>query len=184
MRTTTKASNQVRLNNGLGYFQIVFQDNDKQLISKLTKRMFTKKDLFKSVVVDYIDGDVTYDLHMTLFYGIKNEKLNLDDVARYLEQVKVNAVELGGIRFFIGYQNQYKVAYLEVVDREAKLSNLASSFKKFPFDDSVQYEIYKPHITLAYLKNNFNVDKFCRNKLSKIPLPKNLVVKGIEYLPE
>lgn len=182
MKNTNKTPTQINLNNELGYFQVVFVEKDKQLISKIANKIFAKNDFYTSE--EYTSGDVTNDLHMTLFYGIKNEKLDIKNVTKYLSTLKLSRIKLGEIKFFNGYKNQYKVAHIEVIDLTNQLTKLASSFKMFPYDETVQFDKYRPHITLAYVKNSFDTDKFYQNRLPKISLPTELVVKRIEYIPD
>jgi 2'-5' RNA ligase len=56
-----------------------------------------------------------------------------------------------------GYRGQYQVLIIEVVDTDGEIRRICESFKKFPFEESVQHPEYKPHLTLAYVKPDFKL---------------------------
>ncbi len=168
-------------NNGYGYFQVSFNPVDKEQICNLVGGLFDEEYYYKSKTIDYINGNVTNDLHMTLFYGVKTEDVDLDLINDSLESINLNKIHLGDIGFFTTDEAPYIVAYIKVLDHDKRLANLADTLKMFSHEISVQYDTYFPHITLAYLTREYKSNEFDHNGRLNFPLPKSILVDKIEF---
>ena len=155
------------------HIEIVFKKKDVLIFQRLTKSLCKKNDLYFSDIIKSIKGDVSSKLHLTIFYGLVHEKLDKVRLDKHIKQIKIPTLKLGNLFLMSGYKNLYQVLSVEVLDENNKLKEIAKSFKKFPFEESVQLG-FKPHLTLAYLKPNF--------KPGEVPsLPKEISVKKIQY---
>lgn len=57
-----------------GYVATTFSGKNIEPFQKLTKTLCCDKDFYVSDTVGYVKGDVSSGLHMTLFYGLIDEK--------------------------------------------------------------------------------------------------------------
>lgn len=141
----------------LGYISIIFNDETKKRFKKLTNAICTLDDYYYSDVVDYIKGDVTDKLHLTLFYGFIDEKVDKNKIEKEVLNVKkyLTYVNATNIALKYGYKNLYKILFVEI-EKSKELKHANEIFKKFPYDKSVQLE-FKPHLALAYVKPDFDL---------------------------
>jgi 2'-5' RNA ligase len=151
----------------LGYVALTFGNDTKQKLNNFLHTVYSKSDFYRSPVIPSINGDVTYDLHMTIFYGFNNTG-EFEDIRQYIDKIELPDIEVGGIKFLSGYQNLYKILVLSVLDVSNELENLHKELKnRFSFSKKVQHSEFLPHITLAYLEKGA-VESNIREAFNKV----------------
>jgi len=74
-----------------------------------------------------------------------------------------------------GWQKQYQVLCIEVLDPDNSLKQLSDSFKQFVYVEKVQYPNIIPHITLVFVNLDYS--------LKDVPeLPTSLKIKEIKFI--
>lgn len=138
------------------YVEVTFSEKAKEHFSNLVDKTVPQEQLYKSPVVEFIDGKVTDKLHLTLFYGLDANSSDNQELKDLLSSFEVKELKLGNPFFFSGFQNLYKVFCIEVLDQDLKLKTLSDQIKQFAPVENQRY-VFKPHITLAYVENEFNL---------------------------
>lgn len=157
-----------------GYINAVINPNDIAFFQKLVRNICKPDDLFYSDKIGYIKGNVSADLHLTIFYGLISQKINKNKLNKYLKNIRIKTLTLGKILLMPGYKNEYQILYVEVLDKKKGLAKIAETFKQFPYEKSVQFPEFIPHLTLAYVKPSF--------KLPHLPdFPRTIKVKAVKF---
>lgn len=156
----------------LGYIEVIFNEEDIQVFRNIVKELCDESNLYYSDVVHHIKGDVSLKLHLTLFYGLIDEKLDRRKIDEYIKEIKIQKLKLGKIFLKPGYLNLYQILMVEVLDEDGELSAISKRFKDFEHDISVKE--FKPHLTLAYVNPEFNLTK-------QPDFPKEIEIKEIKY---
>jgi 2'-5' RNA ligase len=161
-----------------GYIEITFPPREITKFVDLTKKICLDRDYYYSPVIDYIQGNVSKKLHLTLFYGIISSEIDEASLIKYVRGIKLKRLKLGKLFLLPGYKNLYQVLCVEVLDSQKTLERISQSFKKFKYEESVQHNRFEPHLTLAYLEPKYKL----RHQRLK-DLPKEIKVKEIKYHP-
>lgn len=158
-----------------GYVATTFAGEDIESFQDLAKRIAQREDLYYSNTVDYIQGDVSSKLHLTLFYGLLDEKIDRDEMNTYLASIDVpQALTLGGLTVKDEYKGYCQILWVDVLDKDGKLREISESFRRFPYEESVQLG-FVPHLTLAYVRNGYQLP-------GEIPdYPKEIKTERIKY---
>lgn len=159
-----------------GYVSVLFSKRDVRCFRRVVKQICKQDNFYYSDVVDYIKGDVSLDLHLTLFYGLVDQKIDKFKLNEHIKKIDLKSIKLGNIFLKSGYKNLYQILCIEVLDDNGGLKCLSDSFEVFDHEKSVQLE-FKPHLTIAYVRPNFNLE------YSPV-LPKELKVSKIVYFNE
>lgn len=157
-----------------GYVMVGLQEKDILTFMSLVRNICDQTDFYYSEVIDYIKGDVSARMHLTLFYGFIDEKIDKKKLKEHIKKINLKNLKLGKLFLTQGYQNQYKVLCLEVLDENNNLKKIHDSFKAFPYESTVQHGTFKPHLTLAYLRPNFTLNQYPS-------FPTKIKVKKITY---
>lgn len=140
----------------------------------LVEGKLDKTFLYKSPVINYINGIVTENLHLTLFFGLKPLEVSNPELFDFIEESNISEISLGEIATFEGYKGLYKVLVMKVIDLDGNLNQFYNNVQdRFEVDKEVMNSSFKPHLTLAYVKNEFELKNF------EIHLPKSLRVNSI-----
>lgn len=157
-----------------GYIMAELKKRDILPIEKAIKSICKEEDFYYSDVIDYIKGDVSSQMHLTIFYGFIDSKIDKKKLKEHIKKINLKNLKLGKLFLMQGYQNQYKILCLEVLNENNKLKKIHDSFKALPHEITVQHDTFKPHLTLAYLKPNFTLNQFP-------PFPMKIEIKKIIY---
>ena len=156
------------------YIKVSFYHKDIMIFKDITKKLCTPEDLYYSDIASGISGDVSSKLHYTLFYGLA-DSVNKLEIWKYVKNIQLPELKLGKLFLIPGWQNQYQVLCIEVLDPDNNLKQLSNSFKQFIYVEKVQYQNIIPHITLAYVNLNYS--------LKDVPeLPTSLKIKEIKFI--
>jgi len=161
----------------LGYVEAKIDEFSIKTFHRLILKICHKNDFYKSDVIDYINGDVTNKLHLTLFYGCNVTGVKLKQLKNYVRNIKLSKLNLGRLFLIPGYKNLYQVLCVEVIDGNNELKNTSNNISNFGYDSSVVHDKFTPHLTLAYVNSNYKVP-------SDIQSPKSVKVKAINYFCE
>lgn len=156
-----------------GYIAAKFENKEIIAFQKLVKKICKQDGFYYSDVVDYIKGDVTEDLHLTIFYGLIDNKIDKVKLNRYIRGINPKTLKLEKCILVPGYKDLYQSLRIGVLDKDKNLQTISDSFKKFAYEKSVQLE-FEPHLTLAYVKPDFKLSSSC-------VFPKKIKIKEIKY---
>lgn len=138
------------------FVEIVFPKNVKEIFSKLVAEIVPKNMLYSSDEVSHIKGDMTKTLHCTILFGLDRFQINNPELIDLVEKNKILEVELGNLFFFEGYQNMYKILCIEVLDANKTLDKFAKKLEQFSTKTPREF---RPHLTLAYVSNDYKIPK-------------------------
>ncbi len=158
-----------------GYVAATFTEGDIKPFQKLTSVITKREDLYNSDAVDYIQGDVSSKLHMTFFYGLIDEKIDKNEMNAFISNLSLPEVlVLRGLTVRKEYSGFCQILWVDVLDSTGELRKISESFKRFPFEESVQLG-FIPHLTLAYVKDDYKLPE------TTLVYPREIKVKGIKY---
>ncbi len=157
-----------------GYIAATFSDKDKEPFQRLTEELCKEGDFYRSESVDYINGDVSSDLHLTIFYGLVDEIVDKDKLKAHVENLHLDKLKLGDLFLRQAPEGNYQILWVMVADEDNKLKDAAECSRDFEHEDSVQLE-FMPHLTLAYVRPEYTL-------LETFPeYPREMQVDGIRY---
>jgi hypothetical protein len=140
----------------IGYVTVNFLEKEKGEIINWSKNI-NEKDLYFASRDGKIDGgNVTDDLHLTLFYGFNEDTINKNDIKKVINNINFKSVEIDGLSVFSLSDQEYKVLYLAIKDKENKIRQCYEEFKKLPHFAEYQRFEFIPHIAIAFIKKEFN----------------------------
>src|SRR5680860_894229 len=140
----------------IGYITASFPEKEKMEIINWSK-IINDKDLYFTKKDGKIDGgNVTDDLHLTLFYGFDEDKINKNDIKKIIDSINFKSIEIEDVSIFSLPDQEYKVLYLAVKDKEGRIKEYHEELKTLPH--FVEYQKFKftPHIAIAFLKKEFD----------------------------
>jgi 2'-5' RNA ligase len=159
----------------IGYVTANFPEKEKIEIINWSKNINDKNLYFakKDGIID--GGNVTDDLHLTLFYGFDEDKINKNDITKIIDNINLGSIEIGNVNTFSFPDQEYKVLYLTIKDNEGKIKEYHEKLKKLPH--FVEYQKFKftPHVAIAFLKKEFDETRVTYNG------PRFLHIKKIVY---
>jgi len=155
-----------------GYIEAIFTKESKQKIIDWAT-FLKEEDLFSASINGKVEGgDVTDTLHLTLFYGFDEKLLNQDEMLKYINTIKLNNIQIEGVGTFPVPDYGCKVLFLKVKDEKNIIKNIHKDLKKFPHYIEHQKLEYKPHITIAYVKNTFDSRAIIYNESKSLLIEK------------
>ncbi len=155
--------------------QATFDDELKKIFGDWVKSNIPSKFLYYSPEPrgKHIQGDITHDLHLTLYFGLPKTALHNEDLPKVIEEHIINSITLGDFELIDGYQSLYKIFTINVLDEDNRLKSLCEKISYFAWEDKYSKR-FKPHLTLAYVTNEFVIPESENN------LPKLVNIKNIE----
>lgn len=160
------------------YVSATFSAEDVKHFQELTSTLCREEDLYHSNSVNYIQGNVSKDLHMTIFYGLLGEHVDKGEIQSYIDQIGPITLSVGSVSLRIEHKKLCQILWVDVLDTKGELSKIAEGFKSFPYGESEQLG-FVPHLTLAYVKKGFVLGE---NYLANYP--KEIKVRKINYCKE
>ncbi len=144
----------------IGYIAADFQEKDKIEIINWSKTIRDNDLYITSIDGKTKGGHMTDDLHLTFFYGLDEDLINKNDVQDFINTINLESIEIGKIDIFPVADQTCEVLYLSVEDQLGKIRKYNETFKKFPHFTEFQKKEFIPHITIAFVKKGFDVNKF------------------------
>jgi 2'-5' RNA ligase len=140
----------------IGYITANFLEKEKIEIINWSK-IINNKDLYFAKKDGKIDGgNVTDDLHLTLFYGFDEDKINKNYIEKIINNVNLGSIEIGGMSTFSFPGQEYKVLYLAIKDNEGRIKECHEELKNLPHFAEYQKFKFTPHVAIAFLKKEFD----------------------------
>lgn len=157
----------------IGYVILSFLDKDKQEIKNYFNKCIDKKDYFFAKVSGKNKGGLVLGkMHVTLFYGLDDKIFD----KKTLDKIKIDDIKLGKLELFYIKEFKCNALVLKIDDKNKKLEKIHSNLSELDImDEKINKFKFAPHITIAYVKKDFNItdkDYFLNKKLK---------VRGIEY---
>lgn len=157
-----------------GYVAATFAGKDIEPFQKLTESVCSESDLYHPDTVDYVNGNVSTDLHLTVFYGLVDAKIDREELQAQIDKIQLEKLRLGELFLRQTPDNSYQILWIVVKDDNRQLQAVSDSFKRFDHDDSVQLE-FMPHLTLAYVKPEYRLEN------SMPDYPREIKVEEVKY---
>lgn len=159
----------------IGYVEVQFTPETHQQVVAWAHTI-KNEDLVTATIDGKTEGgNVTDKLHLTLFYGFDDERLDKDKLSEFINQIKLKDFKVSGLGIFPVKEYDCYVLYLRVEDNDNELKKIYMGLKEFSHFSEYQKFEYTPHITVAYVKKDFNLDAIKQN------LPKILYVHKTHY---
>ncbi len=145
--------------NDKAFVEIQFGQDSKDLLDNFIKSIIPDEMLYYSPVVEHIRGNMSKTLHCTVFFGLNPTAIDNNDLKIILEKTTLNSLDLGELFYFDGYENLYKILTVKILDTEGELGKLYNKIKEFMLKQNPSFKIrdFQPHLTLAYVKNEFEL---------------------------
>jgi|SRR3989344_411967 len=141
----------------IGYITANFSEKEKEEIIRWSKSI-KDKDLHLTLVDGKIEGgNVTGDLHLTLFYGLDENKINQRELKDFLGTIDLGILDIGEMDVFSLPDQEYKVLYLPVKDTRGSINRCRERLKELSYFTEYQKFEFKPHITIAFVKSEFDM---------------------------
>lgn len=162
------------------FVEITFNNEVEDYFKKLVNQLVPEKFLYSSDVVSHIRGNMANSLHLTLFFGLENYQIDNPEINKIINSTTFKEIKLGKLFFFEGYENLYRVLCVEVLDEDKKLFNLSKKFESFAPDREPKE--FKPHLTLAYVTNDYEIPVNLPKIKVSIPVEKLQITKVSDFL--
>lgn len=143
----------------IGYVACEFDEsNKKALIAWVNKHINENNLTYASVSGKIMGGNVAEDLHLTLIYGLATDLVYEEKITEYLNKITLGKVLIKGLGIFKLTELQAKVLYLDIDDGEGIVEKISDELAKFPVGDYANQFKFKPHVTIAYVKDSFDAE--------------------------
>ena len=169
--------------NDKAFVELQFNDENKKLIDVFVKSIVPEDMLYYSPEAEHIRGNMSKALHCTLYFGLHPSVVDNDELKEIIEKLKTRELELGALFYFNGYENLYKVLSIEVLDQDQELEILNSEIEEFA-QMNRRYKrkrVFQPHLTLAYVKNEYELPENIPNKPTKIEFERIAISTVLEF---
>ncbi|OGY78930.1 MAG: hypothetical protein A3B74_03495 [Candidatus Kerfeldbacteria bacterium RIFCSPHIGHO2_02_FULL_42_14] len=163
------------MSKNVSYITAEFFEKEKEKITRWSKSVIKDSDLCKILGNGKVGGYATDDLHLTLFYGFDEYRINIVDIQKWISTTTLKKIEIEKVGAFALPVQEYKIIYLAIRDKNGKIKKLHKELKNFPHFPKYRRSKFIPHITIAFVNKEFNEDAVIYNG------PKILNVRKIVY---
>ena len=163
------------MSKNISYITAEFLEEEKEEIARWSKIAIKNSGLYKVLENGKVGGYATDDLHLTLFYGLDEDRINVADIEKWISAVELENLEIEGVESFALPTQEYKIIYLAIRDENGKIKKLNKELEKFPHFSRYLKSKFIPHITIASVKKEFDKDTVIYSG------PKVLNVRKIVY---
>jgi hypothetical protein len=158
------------------FIELKFNQETKDLFNNFINNIVTESMLYYSPVVEHIKGNMSKTLHCTALFGLHEQYKDNLQLKEIIKSNFVSKIELGKLFFINGYQDLYKVLVIEILDTSKELANLHNALESFAVKENPRFKSreFKPHLTLAYVENDYEIP------MDLPMLPSSIEVDGID----
>ncbi len=137
----------------IGYISLEIDEKDKSLLTEYTRSTLREKDFCH---LRYKGGIVTRKAHLTLFFGLDYDRLDMREIERDLEMYNQRIKSLIPEKTEIFPLGRSRCrAWVMRIRKEQILLDAHEHFRqKYPLVESYIHREFKPHITLAYIQKS------------------------------
>lgn len=163
----------------VGYFASYLTKSSKEDLRIWLNNFLSKDDLFFIEINGKLEGGEVIDkAHLTLFYGIDDSVISEEEIDSFLvNNIVPKDIKIDSVTLFATENPELKILVLLVNDVEGHFKKMhlkiRDGFSYFP--EQYKYKNYTPHITLAYVKESFDISKF---KIDTVP---PIILDFLEY---
>jgi hypothetical protein len=100
------------MSTNISYITAEFFEEEKEKIARWSKTAIKNFDLYKILENGKVGGYATDDLHLTLFYGLDEDRINIADIQKWISAVELENLEIEGVESFALPAQEYKIIYL------------------------------------------------------------------------
>ncbi len=143
------------------FVELKFSREIIEMFDNFLKKIIPEDMLYYSPVVEHIRGNMSKTLHCTIFFGLNEDAVKNTELKDILNNNKIDKIQLGELSYINGYENLYKVLVANVLDQDKELITLHNKIEDFALKESSDFKTreFKPHLTLAYVKNEYELPK-------------------------
>lgn len=163
------------MNENIGYVAIEFDDYHQQQVINWSRQIKTDDLVTANINGKIKGGNVTEKLHLTLFYGLDEDRMDQVALTNLIKQLNILSVDVVDIGMFPAKEFDCSVLHFCVADGSGELQLAFEQFKELPHFDNHQNLNFRPHITIAYVTKNFN------STILSNEYPKKLKVKQVTH---
>jgi 2'-5' RNA ligase len=164
------------------FVELKFSQDTVKIFDKFLKEIIPENMLYYSPVAEHIRGNMSKTLHCTIFFGLNEQAIANVELKKILNENQIKLIELGELSYINGYENLYKVLIINILDRDGKLNSLHNKIEDFALREDTDFKVreFKPHLTLAYVQNEFELP----SNLPELPKKVNIVETRISLVSE
>ncbi len=137
----------------LSYISLNLSQKSKKELESLVNRYISPDDY---CYLARKGGNVTSKAHLTLFFGLIYERLDLKEINEILNKIKseIKYLQVSKIQTWSFDKCNLLLAK---IDKDEKLAKWNKVFLDFPHDKS-KVKGFKPHISLAYMNKGIEIE--------------------------
>lgn len=156
------------------FVEAIFFENTIQEFYDLTNQIVPKQMFYYSDKLPTIQGNVCKSLHLTIFFGLDELDKDNPEIQKILKNFnkQITEIHTSQLSLINGFRNLYQILVAKVMDR----NNILKSANREVFEYILgknftgrQREFF-PHLTLAYVKNEYVPDQKYLNVNKKIKI--------------
>lgn len=139
------------------FVELKFNNDVTRLFDNFLKEIIPENMLYYSPVAEHIRGNMSKTLHCTIFFGLNERSVSNVELRKILNENHIEKIELGELSYINGYENLYKVLVVGILDKNSKLKSLYNKIEDFALKEDPDFRVreFKPHLTLAYVQNEY-----------------------------
>lgn len=141
------------------FVELKFSEAVISIFDNFIKETIPENMLYYSPVAEHIRGNMSKTLHCTVLFGLTEDSRKNESLKNLIDRNKVEKIYLGKLSYIAGYENLYKVLVIEILDNDGKLNKLHKALESFALKEDPDFKVreFKPHLTLAYVQNEFEL---------------------------
>lgn len=163
-------------NHDIGYVAAIFSAETRDRLDMWVRNAIPNDMLFTMKVNGTLEGgNVARKAHLTIFFGINDQSADKNGLSKLIHAIAISDLIVRGVSSFKIPNIPCKTLHLVIDDHTGELQRAHDKFLVVPHFEDCQEPRFVPHITLAYVKDDFDERKLQDSYIQK------LHVKEIAY---